>query len=98
MFNMISDTMNSRLKHLFVLILMIWQSNSVMIYPQDAGFIDGKVFNPSTSKPVPFATIKLKNNKLGVYANADGDFKISRNSDFEEDSLIITCIGYKQSS
>ena len=89
---MISNTMSSSLKPLFVFIILIWQSNSIMIYPQEAGFIDGKIINPSTSKPVPFATIKLKNNQRGVYANADGDFKISRNIEFQGDSLIITCI------
>jgi hypothetical protein len=90
--------MVSRLRPFLVAICLIWQSNSALLYSQEADFIDGKVINPATSKPVPFATIKLKNNQLGVYANANGDFKISRNSEFQDDSLIITCIGYKQNS
>jgi hypothetical protein len=48
--------------------------------------------------PVPFATIKLKINQLGVYANADGDFRVARNPEFQSDSLIISCIGYKRYS
>jgi CarboxypepD_reg-like domain len=87
-----------RLRLLLISLFLICQSNFILIYPQEAGYIDGKVINPATSKPVPFATIKLKNNQLGVYANADGDFKISRNAEFQEDSLLISCIGYKQSS
>jgi len=90
--------MVSRLRPLLVAICLIWQSSSALLYSQEADFIDGKVINPATSKPIPFATIKLKNNQLGVYANADGDFKISRNDEFKDDSLLISCIGYKQSA
>ena len=68
-----------RLRLLLITLFLICQSNSIPVYPQEAGYIDGKVIYNTTSKPVPFATIKLKNNQLGVYANADGDFKISRN-------------------
>jgi len=90
--------MSSGLRFLLCAIFLIWQSDYAIIYSQEEGFIDGKVINMSTLRPVPFATIKLKNNQLGVYANADGDFKISRNDDFKDDSLLISCIGYKQSS
>jgi hypothetical protein len=71
---------------------------SQIVFPQTPDFLEGKVINSTTSKPVPFATIKLKTNQLGVYANADGDFRISRNIDFQKDSLIISCIGYKQTA
>ena len=87
-----------RLRLLLISLFLICQANSILIYPQEAGYIDGKVINNATAKPVPFATIKLKNNQLGVYANADGDFKISRNDEFKDDSLLISCIGYKQSA
>ncbi|MGD0753908.1 MAG: carboxypeptidase-like regulatory domain-containing protein, partial [Bacteroidales bacterium] len=79
-------------------IILIWQANSAHLYSQSTDYFDGKVINASTSDPVPFATIKLKYNQLGVYANAEGDFKIAANPEFRNDSLIITCIGYKQSS
>ena len=90
--------MISKLRPILFILFLILPSNSMLLYPQSADYIDGKVINSSTNAPVPFATIKLKNNQLGVYANADGDFKIALNSDFQNDSLIITCIGYKQSS
>lgn len=90
--------MVSRIRFISVVIILIWHSHNAIIYSQEERFINGKVINRSTSLPVPFATIKLKNSQLGVYANADGDFKISRNDEFKEDSLLISCIGYKQSS
>ncbi len=90
--------MVTRLRLLLILIFLTWQANSAFLYPQSSEYFDGKVINSSTSEPVPFATIKLKNNQLGVYANAEGDFKIARNSEFQDDSLLITCIGFKQCS
>jgi hypothetical protein len=84
----------------FVLIIfsILILAYSQIVYPQTPDFLEGKVINAATSRPVPFATIKLRTNQLGVYANADGDFRISRNTGFEDDSLIFTCIGYKQIS
>ena len=82
----------------FILICLIWQPNQVLLFSQSLDYIDGKVINSTTLAPVPFATIVLKYNKLGVYANADGDFKILRGSEFQSDSLIITCIGFKRYS
>ena len=90
--------MVAHIKFLLISLLLIWETNWVNIFPQSADYFDGKVINSTTHEPVPFATIKLKYNLLGVYANAEGDFKIARNVDFRNDSLIITCIGYKQSS
>ncbi len=81
-----------------VILLFIYFTNSASLFSQSVQYIDGKVINTSNSKPVPFATIKLQNNQLGVYANADGDFKLIRSSDFQTDSLIITCIGYRRNS
>lgn len=80
---------------IFVFILFPHQLST---YSQSSEYIDGKVINSSTHKPVPFATVKLKNIQLGVYANADGDFKIINNPEFLNDSLIISCIGFKRNS
>ena len=90
--------MRSKVRLLSVLVLLIFQANSGLLFSQSPYFITGKIINSATAKPVPFATIKLKNNHLGVYANADGDFKVSLNPDFQDDSLLITCIGFKENS
>jgi len=81
-----------------IFLIFLCQTGSLLLFSQSGDFIEGKVINTTTGRPVPFATIKLKTNKLGVYANADGDFRISRNVEFSDDSLMITCIGFKQSS
>jgi hypothetical protein len=91
-------TIIARLRLPTILLGVICLANSTALFSQSSDFIDGKVINSTTHKPVPFATIKLKYNQLGIYANADGDFKISSNPEFQDDSLMITCIGFKQSS
>jgi hypothetical protein len=90
--------MTSDLRLLCIIVLLILKTNSGLLYSQQTDFIAGKVINPVTSSPIPFATIKLKYNQLGVYANAEGDFKIARNPEFHDDSLLISCIGFKQNS
>jgi len=65
---------------------------------QPSEFIHGKVTNSDNQEPVPFATVKLKYNQLGVYANAEGDFKLIMNPEFHTDSVIITCIGFRRLS
>jgi len=89
--------MASNLKHLLVALILVWQANIVLI-SQSVNYIEGKVISSDTHEPVPFATIQLKNHQLGVYANADGDFRIARASEFQSDSVIITCIGFKRYS
>jgi hypothetical protein len=90
--------MRINLKLLLILVSLIFEAYSGLLFPQSPNYISGKITNSITANPVPFATIKLKNNHLGVYANANGDFKISLNPDFQDDSVLITCIGFKQNS
>ncbi len=78
-----------------VLLCILLLLNTFPVLSQEIEYYDGKIINSSTGDPVPFTTIKLKKNELGVYANANGDFKIIHNPDFKDDSLQITCIGYR---
>ena len=86
------------LRLLLILTCLIWQARLTLLFSQSSNYIDGKVLNSVTLGPVPFATVKLKNNQLGVYANSQGDFKVTYNPDFQSDSLIISCIGFKRYS
>jgi len=69
-----------------------------VLHAQSNNSLIGKVVDCVTLDPLPFTTVLLKENKLGVYANADGSFKISSNPVFQSDSLIITFIGYKRTA
>jgi hypothetical protein len=70
--------------------------NAILSFPQTTNYINGKVINSVTHASLPFATVILKENKLGVFTNADGDFRIIRDPKFQSDSVIITCIGFKR--
>lgn len=59
-------------------------------------FIHGNIFNKETDEVIPFATIQLKEHKFGVITNSNGDFRLSLNSAFQTDSVIISCIGFYQ--
>lgn len=63
---------------------------------QSTGFFEGKIFSKETSEPIQFASVRLTNNRLNLYSNPDGSFRIIKNSDFQSDSLVITSVSYKK--
>jgi hypothetical protein len=69
-----------------------------VIYCQQLDYIRGKVIHSKTSEPVSFAAVHLKNSQIGIYTNAEGDFRILNNPGFQSDSLIVTCIGFHRLS
>jgi hypothetical protein len=79
-------------------VLLIVLTFPFSVFSQSIAYINGKVINSENSQPVPFATVYLQVNKIGVFANADGDFKILRDKRFETDSVIVTCIGFHRST
>lgn len=88
--------MKNKFKLLLVFIPVIFSVNLITLYSQSFEYIKGKVIDSETSKSLSFATVGLKDNHLGVFANEDGDFKIIRDPDFINDSLVISCIGYRR--
>jgi hypothetical protein len=67
-------------------------------YCQQLDYVRGKVIDSKTSKPIPYATVHLKNSQVGVISNAEGDFRILNNPGFQSDSLIVSCIGFHRLS
>ncbi|MCX6239684.1 MAG: carboxypeptidase-like regulatory domain-containing protein [Bacteroidia bacterium] len=84
------------MKRQLFLICLFWLVNSIQLFSQSISFLSGKVINSVTLEPLSFATIALKENRLGVFSNDDGDFKIAGNPKFQSDSLIITFIGFRR--
>ena len=84
------------MKRNLFLICLFFLAHSIPVFSQSSNFLDGKVINSATLEPLPFATIIVKDKSLGVFSNADGDFKIANNAKFQSDSLIITFIGFKR--
>jgi hypothetical protein len=86
------------MRPILLIIALALFSFQQFLFAQQESFIRGKVIVSGTRYPVQFATVRLKENQIGVFANADGDFRISNNRAFKTDSLVITCIGYRRNS
>lgn len=54
-----------------------------------------QVIDESSNKPVIYATILLKENKLGVISDEDGNFRIPYRFKQQSDTLRISSIGYQ---
>jgi hypothetical protein len=83
---------------ILIILCFLWQAVSHLLIAQSTSYMEGKIFNTATSEPVSFATIKLKSRQLCVYSNEEGNFRLIKNSEFQSDSVTITCIGYKKYS
>ncbi len=87
------------LKIIFNLILflsILFLSSCInSIQAQNEKFITGKIFNSETKEEIPFATIQLIVNKIGVISNSNGDFKLTNIPEFKTDSISIRSIGFQ---
>ena len=85
--------MSLMIRHFFfsVIFLCITQ---IVTYSQQPEYIRGKVIDSKTNQPLSYATILLKNSQVGIFTNAEGDFRVLNKPVFQSDSLIVTCIGY----
>jgi hypothetical protein len=88
--------MTNKLELRFLLVLLILSVNLIPLFSQSINYIKGKIVDSETAKPLSFASVGLKHNHIGVFANADGDFKIIQDPRFITDSLVVSCIGYKR--
>ena len=60
--------------------------------------IEGTVKDKKKNKPLPFATISLKNHSVGTITNDEGDFIFKIDPTFQTDTLIVSYIGYENQS
>ncbi len=69
----------------------------VLAYGQgEANFkVKGAIRNARTGEPVPNAHVRLPNQGLGVSANEEGMFSLMMDESFKNQSLVFSCIGYK---
>lgn len=77
---------------LFIFILAALQLNA---QNSDVLTIHGVVFDKKTKKPLPYANISLRDNRLGTVTNINGAFKFRVSSSYKDDSLHISYIGFE---
>jgi hypothetical protein len=76
------------------------ESDSAKQHPDDDFLnrqiiVSGKIIDQNTKKPVPFANICLVGRSLGSVSNMNGEFVIKIPGYLQNDSLGISCIGYR---
>ncbi|WP_299767567.1 carboxypeptidase-like regulatory domain-containing protein [uncultured Dokdonia sp.] len=66
------------------------------MFSQNEKEIIGQVLEINTLKPISFATVQIKNTKLGVIADEEGYFRLPYVYKEKKGSIIITSIGYQK--
>jgi len=75
----------------FILLLFSY----VTVQSQSSEYIYGRLVDSNNGNGIPFATILVKELEKGVISNAQGGFSIPKIIQNQNDTLIISCIGYK---
>lgn len=68
---------------------------SVFMFGQEHDFVRGRLIDQQTGEPVVFATIRVKDNAIGVISNNDGGFKIPSGFKSISDTLVVSSMGYE---
>lgn len=76
--------MKALLLFLYIPILTVAQTN-----------FHGTIINKSTKQIVPFASVGLMNENIGINADENGSFQLVSNNIKNNDTLIISCIGFQ---
>lgn len=75
---------------------IIWVFSNNALYSQEKYYIKGIVTSQKEEKPLPDVNIRIKNSPYGNNTDASGKFEFSFPSNYLKDTLLLTCVGYKQ--
>ena len=75
------------------LLLFLWVMGAVTAQQRD--YLFGQLVDATQYEAIPFATIRLKDQTLGVISNVDGTFKIPLSFKESGNVLEISCLGYE---
>ncbi len=59
-------------------------------------FLTGKILETKKSNPIKYATVSVFGKPIGTITNQDGDFLLKVHPENISDTVIISCMGYKQ--
>ncbi len=77
------------------LLLLLSIFISVDLYAQEAFIsVEGKIIDNRSKEPIPYASVYLKGRSIGTTTNHDGRFLFHIPSEFSNDTLVISMIGY----
>ena len=58
-------------------------------------YFEGVVVEKKTGKPIPFASVTLKKERVSVIAGEKGRFKLVSRKNLMNDTLLVTAVGYR---
>lgn len=61
---------------------------------QETFTLEGKVIETETKRPIPHASIRIKNKQIGTIANEQGIFIFQIQEKYINDTLVVSAIGY----
>jgi CarboxypepD_reg-like domain len=64
-------------------------------FSQEYFLLKGKVLDQKSKEELPYANINVKNFSIGTVSNESGEFEFSVPIDLENDTLVVSYIGYK---
>ncbi len=64
-------------------------------FSQEKNQLKGYIFNQKDEKPISFANIRIKDSPYGTSSDESGKFEFTFPNQFLNDTLIISCLGYK---
>ena len=78
------------MKNLFLIILLL---NFNAVYCQTVK-VSGVVLDVETNKPIPYATLGIRDKNIGTVADIDGKFNFNISPTEKDELLIVSSIGY----
>lgn len=57
----------------------------------------GKVYNKNTNEALPYVSVGLMREDIGINANEMGEFKLISFNSYSTDTFIFNCLGYELS-
>ena len=61
-------------KNLLLLLVLVFQS--LLSIAQNMGIIKGRIYDPISNEPVPFANVVLQNTTIGATSDENGNYEI----------------------
>lgn len=77
-----------------LLISLLLVINQAYVLSQALQKFSGKVVDKETNEPLPYASIIIKEKPIGTVTNADGEFDFYIPSEYSQDTLMISMMGY----
>lgn len=82
-------------KYYFLPVIIYFLSSGI-VFSQEKNTLKGVVISQKEEKGIQYANIRIKDSPYGTTSDQNGKFEFTFPNQFLKDTLVISCIGYKQ--